>query len=90
MRERFQARKPEESACAFDRVNEAEDVIEDLRVVWFLLETHELDVDGVEAFIRLSEEFAEQVVHWAMTFVARRSRNGCCLSGASTVCCQIA
>ena len=90
MRERFEPRQTEESAGAFDRVNEAENIIEDFRVVGFLLETNELYVDRVEAFVRFREELAEQVVHRAMTFVARHGQSGRCLSGAGPVCCQSA
>ena len=44
-------------------MNEAEDVIENLGVVRVLLKTHELDVDHVETFVRLGDEFPQQVVH---------------------------
>ncbi len=63
VRERFQPRQIEEAAGAFDGVNEAEDVIEDLGVVGILLETHELDVHDVETFVGLGHEFPQQVVH---------------------------
>ena len=88
MRQRFEPRQPEETAGPLDGVNKAEDVVENLRVVGFLLETHKLDVDGVEAFVRFGEKLAQQVVHWARTFVARHGLSGRCLSGASPVCCQ--
>jgi len=70
MRERFEPRQPEKAAGPFDRVDEAEDVAEDRGVVRLLLETHELDVDDVEALARLGQELAQQVVHQAKTFVA--------------------
>ena len=63
VRERFQPRQAEKAAGAFDGVDEAENVIEDLGVVRVLLETHELDVDDVETFVRLGHEFPQQVVH---------------------------
>ena len=63
VRERFEPRQVEEAAGAFDGVDEAEDVVEDLGVVGILLEAHELDVDDVDAFVRLGEEFPQQVVH---------------------------
>ena len=37
-------------------------------VVRLLLETHELDVDDVEALVRLGQEFAQQVVHGTLAF----------------------
>ena len=55
MRERFQPRQAEEAAGALDGVHQAENVVEDLGVVGILLETHELDVDDVEAFVRLGQ-----------------------------------
>ena len=63
VRQRFQARQTEESAGALDGVDEAENVVENLGVVRLLLETHELDVDHVEALVGLGQEFPEQVVH---------------------------
>ena len=48
MRQRFQARQAEEAASALDGVNEAENVGQDVGVVWFLLETHKLDVDNAK------------------------------------------
>jgi hypothetical protein len=44
-------------------VHKPEDVIEDFRVVGFLLEAHKFDVDDVETLIGLGDEFAQQVVH---------------------------
>ena len=75
MRERFQPRQPEEAAGPFDRVDEAEDVAEDVRVVRLLLEANELHVDRVEALVRLGQELAQQVVHQPKTFVARHDRS---------------
>ena len=63
VRQRFQPRQAEEAAGALDGVDEAEDVVENLGVVRLLLETHELDVDHVEAFVRLGQELPQQVVH---------------------------
>jgi len=59
MRQGFEPRQVQESAGAFDRVDETEDVIEDVLVVWVLLETHELNVDDVEALVRLSHKVAQ-------------------------------
>ena len=63
VRQRLQARQAEEAAGALDGVDEAEDVAENFGVVRLLLETHELDVDHVEALVGLDQEFLEQVVH---------------------------
>ena len=88
VRQRFQPRQPEEAAGALDGVDEAENIVEDLGVVRLLLEADELDVDRVEALVRLGQELAQQVVHRAKTFVARHGLSGRCLSGARSVCCQ--
>jgi hypothetical protein len=56
-------------------VDEAKDVAENLGVVRILLEANQLRIDNVEAFARLREKFAQQLVH---EFGFRRSaqRNG--------------
>ena len=63
VRQRLEARQAEEAAGALDGVDEAEDVAENLGVVGLLLETHELDVDHVEALVGLDQEFPQQIVH---------------------------
>jgi hypothetical protein len=63
MRKRRESRQAKEAARTLDRVNQAENIAEDLGVVWFLFETHKLDVDHVEAFVSFGQEFAEQIVH---------------------------
>jgi len=63
VRERFKPRQAEEAAGALDRVNKAENVVENFCVVRFLLETHQLVVDGIEALVGLSQEFPQQIVH---------------------------
>ena len=63
MRQRLEARQAEEAAGALDGVDEAENVGENFGVVGLLLETHELDVDHVEALVGLGQKFLEQVVH---------------------------
>ena len=72
--ERFQPRQPEEAAGAFDGVDEAEDVIEDLGVVRILLETNQLHVDDIETFARLGQKFPQQLVHGTGTFDATCDR----------------
>ena len=63
VRQRLETRQAEETAGALDGVDEAEDVAENFGVVRLLLETHELDVDHVEALVGFDQEFLEQVVH---------------------------
>ena len=70
VRQRFEPRQIEEAAGALDGVDEAEDVVEDLRVVGILLEAHELDVDDVDALVRLGQEFPQQFVHGSRGFQA--------------------
>jgi hypothetical protein len=63
VRKRLESRQAEKSARALDGVDEAEDVVQDLAVVGFLLELHEFDVDRVQALAGFGEEFTQQVVH---------------------------
>ena len=63
MGERFEPRQIEKAASALDGVNQPEDSAENLRVVRLLLKAHELDVDNVDAFVRLREEVPQQLVH---------------------------
>ena len=63
MRQRFQARETEKAAGPLDRVNQAKDVIQNLRVVRILLETHQLVIDGVQAFAGLRQKLTQQIVH---------------------------
>src|SRR5581483_1693866 len=61
--QRLKPWQSEKSAGALDGVDEAKNVVEDVGVVGILLETDQLDVDNVEAFVGLGEEFVQQVVH---------------------------
>ena len=63
MRQRFQPRQPEEAAGALDGVDQAKNVIEDLGVVRFLLEPHQLIVDGVQALAGLRQKLPQQIIH---------------------------
>ena len=72
VRQRLQARQAEEAAGALDGVDQTENVAENLGVVGLLLEAHQLDVDHVETFVGLGQEFPQQVVH--ETAFARRAR----------------
>jgi hypothetical protein len=44
-------------------VNEPEDVAEDFCVVRILLEANQLDVNDIDALVRLGEKLPQQVVH---------------------------
>jgi hypothetical protein len=63
MSERFEPRQIEKAAGALDGVNQPEDSTENLRVVRLLLKAHELDVNDIDALVRLSEEISQQLVH---------------------------
>ncbi len=63
MRQRLEPRQPEEAASALDGVHQAENVIQDLRVVRVLLELHQLVVDRIQALAALRQELAQQIVH---------------------------
>jgi hypothetical protein len=56
MRQTFQPRQSKKTTCAFDRMHKAENVIEDLSVVWVLLKLHKLNVNNVKAFIGLGQK----------------------------------
>ena len=59
MGQRFQPRQAEKAAGALDGVNQAEDVIQDLGVVRFLLEPHQLIIDGVQALAGLRQKLPQ-------------------------------
>ena len=63
MRQRFQPRQPEKAARALDGVNQPENVIENLRVVRFLLEPNQLIVNGVQALAGLRQKLPQQIIH---------------------------
>jgi len=63
MGECFQPRQAQKAAGALDRVHQAEDVIEDLRVARILLEPHQLVVDRIQALAGLGQKFAQQIIH---------------------------
>jgi hypothetical protein len=49
-------------------VNEAENIVQYLRVVGILLETHELVVNRIQTLVGLGQEFAEKIIHNALAF----------------------
>ena len=61
--EGFQPRQAQETAGALDGVDQAEDVIENLRVARVLLEPHQLIVDRIQALIGLRQELPQKIVH---------------------------
>ena len=63
MRQRFQPRQPEEAAGALDGVDQAKNVIEYLGVVRFLLEPHQLIVDGIQALAGLRQKLPQKIIH---------------------------
>ena len=66
MGERFQPRQAQEAAGALDGVDQAEDVIQNLRVARVLLEPHQLIVDRIQALVGLRQELPQQIVHMSM------------------------
>ena len=66
MGQRFQPRQSQEAAGALDGVDQAEDVIQDLRVARVLLEPDQLIVDRIQALAGLRQELPQQVVHMSM------------------------
>ena len=63
VRQPFEPRQSEEAAGAFDGVNEAKNIAEDLAVVRVLLETHEFGVDAIQTLAGLGQEIPQQLVH---------------------------
>ena len=63
MGQRFQPRQAQEAAGALDGVDQAEDVIQNLRVARVLLEPHQLIVDRIQALVGLRQELPQKIVH---------------------------
>ena len=63
MGERLEPRQSKKAARAFDGVNEAENVAEDLAVIWLSLKAHQLRVNVIEAFGGLGQKFTPQLIH---------------------------
>src|SRR5215470_10107099 len=63
MGERFQTRQAQKTASALYGVHQPKDIGENLLVVGILLETHQLDVNDIQAFIGLGQKLTQQVVH---------------------------
>ena len=63
MGQRFQPRQAEETAGSLDGVHQTKDVVQNLGVVRFLLEPHQLIVDGVQAFTGLRQKLSQKIIH---------------------------
>src|SRR5712672_2792078 len=63
MGQRFQARQPEKAASALDGVDQAKDVIENLRVIRILLEPNQLIIDRIQTFAGFRQELPQQIIH---------------------------
>ena len=59
MREPGKAGQAEKAASAFDGMDEPEDRVERLEIVRLLLESHELDIELIETFPGLGQEFSQ-------------------------------
>jgi hypothetical protein len=54
-------------------VDQAKNVIEDLRVIRILLESHQLIIDRIQALVGFRQEFPQKIVHQNTP-----SKNWCC------------
>ena len=70
--QRFQTGQADEAAGALHRMNQPEDVPQDLAVVGLLLETDEFPINRVEILAGLSQKLLQQVVH-ARTITQRNT-----------------
>ena len=68
MGQRLKTRQAEKPAGAFDGMDEAEHVAENLGIVGLLLKANEFDVDHVEALVGFDQKLLEQVVHRPAAF----------------------
>jgi hypothetical protein len=64
-------------------MNQAEDVIENLGVVRFLLEPHQLIVDSIQAFTGLRQKLPQQIIHETGLRTQRRGDRRALPSAAS-------
>src|SRR5256885_15155505 len=56
-------RSLKKAARALNGVNQPKDVIENLGVVRFLLEPHQLIVDGIQALAGFRQKLSQQIIH---------------------------
>ena len=71
MRDRAQSGQAKETAGSFDRMNKPKDIVDQGRIVRFLLKFHQFDVKRRDVFGRFGEKFAEQLIHSGYLFCAR-------------------
>ncbi|MCY1383471.1 hypothetical protein D9M69_715970 [compost metagenome] len=71
----FQPRQADEAAGALDRVDQPENVPQDIAVVGVLLEADEFPIDRVEILAGLRQELLQQLVHAGTSLNAERCRN---------------
>jgi hypothetical protein len=70
----LEPRQTEKTASAFDGVDETEDVAEEFRIVWILLEFDKLGVERVHTLGSFRQEFLQQVVHGDIPLLADLAR----------------
>lgn len=63
MGERLEPRQSKKAAGAFDGVNEAKDIAEDLAVIRLSLKAHQLCVDVIETLGGLGQKLPQQIIH---------------------------
>jgi hypothetical protein len=88
MGERLEPRQAEEAARPLDGVDQAKNVVENLGIVRVVLETNELDIHDVDAFIRLGQEVPQQLVHGNAFNATRGGPPSRRISASGSLCCQ--
>lgn len=73
--QRLETRQADEAAGPFDRVDQPEDVAQDVAVIGILLEAYEFPIDRVEILAGLRQELLQQLVHAGTSLNAIRCRN---------------
>ncbi len=86
MGQRFQPRQAEEAAGALDGVDQAEDVIQDLRVARVLLEPHQLIVDRIQALAGLGQKLPQQIIHETGLRTHRHATSTCLTERGQLLC----
>ena len=75
MGQRFQPGQADEAAGALDRVDQPENVPQDIAVIGVLLEANEFPINRVEILAGLRQELLQQLVHAGTLLDAERCRN---------------
>src|SRR5262245_28435165 len=63
MRQPLEPRQSEKAASAFDGMNEAKNIAQNLGIIRLLLEAHELGVDPIQTLAGFGQEIPQQLVH---------------------------